>query len=89
MSLAAWPAVTAGIAGPLLDPVRRLAAGRGPGPVPRRVAALLAPAPSVSPLLVAAAAAVVLVSGVAALDAAFDLHAMVELAQVPSFLGRS
>jgi hypothetical protein len=42
-----------------------------------------------SPLLVAAAAAVVLVSGVAALDAAFDLHAMVELAQVPSFLTRS
>jgi hypothetical protein len=36
-----------------------------------------------SPLLVAAAAAVVLVSGVAALDAAFDLHAVVELAQTP------
>jgi Zn-dependent protease with chaperone function len=83
------PAVATGIAGPLLDPVRRLTAGRGPGPVPRRVAALLAPALSVSPLLVAAAAAVVLVSGVAALDAAFDLHAVVELAQVPSFLARS
>jgi hypothetical protein len=57
--------------------------------VPRRVAALLAPVPSVSPLLVAAAAAVVLVSGVAALDAAFDLHALVELAQAHTFLTRS
>lgn len=83
------PAVATGITGPLLDPVRRLTGGRGPGPVPRRVAALLAPAPSMSPLLVAAAAAVVLVSGVAALDAAFDLHAMVELAQVRSLLTRS
>ncbi len=83
------PVVATGITGPLLEPVRRLTGGRGLGPVPRRVAALLAPAPSMSPLLVAAAAAVVLVSGVAALDAAFDLHAVVELAQVPSFLTRS
>jgi Zn-dependent protease with chaperone function len=71
------PAAATGIAGPPL------------GPVPRRVAALLAPAPTVRPLLVAAAAAVVLVSGVAALDAAFDLHALVELAQAPAFLTRS
>jgi hypothetical protein len=78
-----------GIAGPVLGPVRRLAGRHGPGPVPRRVAALLAPAPAVRPLLVAAAAAVVLVSGVAALDAAFDLHALVELAQAPAFLTRS
>jgi hypothetical protein len=50
-------------AGPLLSPVRRLT-GRGSlGPVPRRVAALLTPAPSLCPLLVAVAAAVVLVSG--------------------------
>ncbi|HXP55298.1 MAG TPA: M48 family metalloprotease [Streptosporangiaceae bacterium] len=75
-------AAVTGIAGPR---GRR----RGPGPVPRRVAALLAPAPTVRPLLVAAAAAVVVVSGVAALDAAFDLHALVELAQVPSLLGRA
>jgi hypothetical protein len=40
-------------------------------------------------MLVAAATAVVLVSGVAALDAAFDLHALVELAQAPAFLTRS
>jgi Zn-dependent protease with chaperone function len=66
-----------------------LARRRSPGPVPRRVAALLAPAPSVRPLLVAAVAAVVLVSGVAAIDAAFDLHALVELAQAPAFLTHS
>jgi Zn-dependent protease with chaperone function len=83
------PAAATGIAGPLLGPVRRLARPRSPGPVPRRVAALLAPAPTMRPLLVATAAAVVLVSGVAALDAAFDLHALVELAQAPAFLTRS
>ncbi|HEY2522251.1 MAG TPA: M56 family metallopeptidase [Streptosporangiaceae bacterium] len=77
------PAMATGITGPILDPVRRLTGRGGPGPVPRRVAALLAPVPSMSPLLVAAAAVVVLVSGVAALDAAFDLHALVELAQAP------
>jgi Zn-dependent protease with chaperone function len=78
-----------GITGPRLSPVRRLT-GRGSlGPVPRRVAALLTPAPSLRPLLVAAAATVVLISGVAALDAAYDLHALVELAQAPAFLTRS
>ena len=74
-----------GIAGSLGPLARR----RSPGPVPRRVAALLAPAPSVRPLLIAAAAAVVLVSGVAALDAAYDLHALVELAQTPVLLTHS
>jgi Peptidase family M48 len=83
------PAAATGIAGPLLSPVRRLTRPRSPGPVPRRVAALLAPAPAVRPLLVATAAAVVLISGAAALDAAFDLHALVELAQAPSLLVRS
>ena len=58
-------------------------------PVPRRVAALLAPPPQVRPLLVAAVAAVVLVSSVAALDAARDLHAIVELAQTQVFTSRS
>ncbi|HWG14790.1 MAG TPA: M56 family metallopeptidase [Streptosporangiaceae bacterium] len=82
-------AIATGIAGPVLDPVRRLTWRRSPGPVPRRVAALLAPAPSVRPLLVVAAAAVVLVSGVAALDAAYDLHALVEMAQAPAFLAHS
>lgn len=59
------------------------------GPVPRRVAALLAPPPRVRPLLVAAVAAVVLISGVAALDAARDLHSVVELAQAQVFSARS
>jgi Zn-dependent protease with chaperone function len=78
------PAAVTGIAGP--GPIRRLTRRRSPGPVPRRVAALLAPPPSVRPLLVAVAAAVVLVSGISALDAACDLHALVELAQAPAFL---
>jgi Zn-dependent protease with chaperone function len=75
------PAAATGITGPLLGPVRRLTGRNSLGPVPRRVAALLTAAPSVRPLLVVAAAAVVLVSGVAALDAAYHLHAVVELAQ--------
>jgi hypothetical protein len=54
---------------------------RGAGPVPRRVAALLAPPLRIRPLLVVAFAAIVLVSGVSALEAARDLHAIVELAQ--------
>jgi Zn-dependent protease with chaperone function len=77
------------ITGPLLSPARRLTRRSSLGPVPRRVAALLTPAPSVRPLLVAVAATVVLISGAAALDAAYDLHALVELAQAPAFLTRS
>ena len=80
-------AAETGITGPAVNPVRRLT--RRPGPVPRRVAALLAPSPSARPLLVAVAAAVVLVSGAAALDAAYELHAFVELAQAPAFLTAS
>jgi Zn-dependent protease with chaperone function len=82
-------APVAGITGPRLSRARRLTGPGALGPVPRRVAALLTPAPSLRPLLVAAAATVVLVSGVAALDAAYDLHALVELAQAPAFLTRS
>ena len=74
-------AAVTGIAG-VPDRVTWAARRRTPGPVPRRVAALLAPAPSVRPSLVAAAAIVVLVSAVAVLDAYSDLHAVVELAQV-------
>ena len=82
-------AAATGIAGPVLDPVRRLTGRASPGLVPRRVAALLNPAPSVRPMLGVAATAVVLVSGVAALDAAFEFHALVELAQAPAFLTHS
>jgi Zn-dependent protease with chaperone function len=83
------PAGATGITGSAMNPVRRLVGRDSPGDVPRRVAALLTPAPSVRPLLVAAATAVVLISGVAALDAAYELHALVELAQAPAFLTRS
>ena len=61
----------------------------GAGPVPRRVAALLAPPPRIRRLLIAAVAAVVLVSSLGALDVARDLHAVIELAQTQVFTGRS
>ncbi|HEX9041010.1 MAG TPA: M48 family metalloprotease [Trebonia sp.] len=58
---------------------------RRPGPVPRRVAALLAPPPGLAPgpstLLLAAAVLLVVISGAAALEAAGDLHHLIELAQ--------
>jgi beta-lactamase regulating signal transducer with metallopeptidase domain len=54
---------------------------RGAGPVPRRVAALLGPPPRQSLLLLAAALALVALSGASALDAARNLHTLVELAQ--------
>jgi hypothetical protein len=56
--------------------------GQGrPGPVPRRVAALLAPPPRFSLLLIAAAVVLVAVSGGSALEAARNLHQLIELAQ--------
>ena len=61
----------------------------GAGPVPRRVAALLAPPLRIRPLLVAAVAGVVLVSSLGVLDVARDVHAVVELAQAQVFTGRS
>ena len=54
---------------------------RGAGPVPRRVAALLGPPPRRSLLLLGAAVALVAVSGASTLDAARNLHTLVELAQ--------
>jgi Zn-dependent protease with chaperone function len=51
------------------------------GPVPRRVAALLAPPPRTGALLFAAAVLAVLLAGVSALEAARDLHALLELAR--------
>jgi hypothetical protein len=50
------------------------------GPVPRRVAALLAPPPRTRVLLLALAVLVVLAAGVSALGAAWDLHALLKLA---------
>ena len=54
---------------------------RGAGPVPRRVAALLGPPPRRSLLLLGAALVLVALSGASALDAARNLHSLVELAQ--------
>lgn len=50
------------------------------GPVPRRVAALLGPPPSRRWILQAVVALVVVVSGFCALDAAHDLHELLEAA---------
>jgi Zn-dependent protease len=51
------------------------------GPVPRRVAALLGPPPRSRVLLLAAAVLIVLLTGASAVQAARDLHALLELAQ--------
>jgi len=51
------------------------------GPVPRRVAALLTAPPGRQTILLAACTVIVLIAGVAALLAARDLHALLELAQ--------
>jgi hypothetical protein len=62
---------------------------RRAGPVPRRVAALLAPPPRTSLLLLGVAVALVVVSGLSALDAASSLHALVEVAQAARSAGAS
>ncbi len=51
------------------------------GPVPRRVAALLAGPPRTRVVLLAICGVLVLLAGVSALEAARDLHTLVELAQ--------
>ncbi|HEX5302032.1 MAG TPA: M48 family metalloprotease [Streptosporangiaceae bacterium] len=51
------------------------------GPVPRRVAALLAPPPGRQLALLAVATVLVVIAGVSAAEAARDLHALVEFAQ--------
>lgn len=54
---------------------------RRAGPVPRRVAALLAPPPRPRLLLLVAALVLVAVSGASALEAARNFHQLIELAQ--------
>jgi Zn-dependent protease with chaperone function len=56
---------------------------RGAGPVPRRVAAMLAPPRGSSPLLLLVAAALVAVSAGCVLAGALSVHQLVELAQQP------
>jgi Peptidase family M48 len=57
---------------------------RRAGPVPRRVAALLGPPPRLSLLLLAAAVLLVAVSGLSALEAARNMHELIEFAQAAS-----
>ena len=56
---------------------------RGAGVMPRRVAALLRPPPRARLALLAVAVALVMVCGLAVLEAGLDLHALIELAQGP------
>jgi hypothetical protein len=51
------------------------------GPVPRRVAALLAPPPRRQLALLAIVAILILTAGASAVEAARDLHALLEFAQ--------
>jgi len=69
--------VPAGVLGAVSIPARM----RRPGPVPRRVAALLRPPPQPQLLLLAAAVVLVAVSGISALEAARDLHALLAAAR--------
>jgi Zn-dependent protease with chaperone function len=62
---------------------RTWSGGSGPGPVPRRVAALLRPPPRLRLLLTAGIVALVAASAVAALDAGYSMHQFVEYAQGP------
>jgi hypothetical protein len=76
-SAAAPPRPAARALGAVSTPSRM----RRAGPVPRRVAALLRPAPQPRLLLLAAAVLLVAVSGVSALEAARDLHSLLEYAR--------
>ena len=70
---------TLGIAGARGRP--RLALRLPAGPIPRRVAALLAPPPRRQLTLLAIVAILILVAGASAVEAARDLHALLEFAQ--------
>jgi len=87
-------AVTIGRVAMLATPARQPAATLGmararsrrvsvawAGPVPRRVAALLGPPPRSRVLLLVAAVLIVLLTGASAVEAARDLHALLELAR--------
>jgi Zn-dependent protease with chaperone function len=64
-----------------LSAVTSLTRKRRPGPVPRRVAALLRPPPQPRLLLLGAAALLVAISGASVLEAARDLHALLDYAR--------
>jgi len=74
---ARWPAATLG----MVRAGSRRVSMAWAGPVPRRVAALLGPPPRSRVLLVAAAVLIVMLTGACAVQAARDLHALLELAR--------
>jgi hypothetical protein len=80
LAAAAAPPRSASHAG-ALGTVTSLPRMRGAGPVPRRVAALLGPRPQPRPLLIAAVVLLVAVAGASALEAARELHGLLEYAR--------
>ena len=74
---ARWPAATLG----MVQAAARRVSVAWAGPVPRRVAALLGPPPRSRILLMAVAVLIVVLTGACALQAARDLHALLELAR--------
>ncbi|HET7012450.1 MAG TPA: M56 family metallopeptidase [Streptosporangiaceae bacterium] len=81
LASSATPARRTAPASAVLDAVSLPKGVRRAGPVPRRVAALLSPPPRPQLLLVATAVVLVAVSGLSALEAARDLHALLEAAR--------
>jgi Zn-dependent protease with chaperone function len=81
LAAAAAPAPPRAQPAVLLGALPRPTPSRGPGVVPRRVAALLGPPPRLRLVPLVLAVALVAIAGLSALAAARDLHAMIELAQ--------
>ena len=81
LAAAAAPPRPASHAAGALGAVTSLPRMRGAGPVPRRVAALLGPPPQPRLLLCAAAVLLVAVAGASALEAARELHGLLEYAR--------
>ena len=81
LAAAAAPPRPASHAAGALGAVTSLPRMRGAGPVPRRVAALLGPPPQPRLLLCAAAVLLVAVAGASALEAARELHGLLECAR--------
>jgi beta-lactamase regulating signal transducer with metallopeptidase domain len=75
------PRPLAGAALGIVRPVSPRVSLAWAGPVPRRVAALLAPLPPRRTWLLAAAALIVVLAGASALEAARDLHTLLDLAR--------
>ena len=81
LAAAAAPPRPASHAAGALGAVTSVPRMRGAGPVPRRVAALLGPPPQPRLLLCAAAVLLVAVAGASALEAARELHGLLECAR--------